>query len=203
MNRKGKIWEISYHSETNCFSMALTLRDSGLLVKLYYQRNENSIAALLEFRRLKKLRKGPMSITICERWFNDLKLQRLYLGNQAKDAKWLVNSKLKKLQLLLSNRRWKMCRIPAALGQYLVTRISHIQRWGRSYIRNYSFIRTKSLLFKNCSQVMRPPDWIFHWYSFHACKLMLHGSGRFYRVLKRTFIWTVALHPQLPHSGCE
>lgn len=43
--------------------MALTLRDRALLVKLYYQRNENSNAALREFRLLKKLRKGPMSIT--------------------------------------------------------------------------------------------------------------------------------------------
>lgn len=43
--------------------MALTLRDRALLVKLYYQRNENANAALREFRRVKTLRRGPMSIT--------------------------------------------------------------------------------------------------------------------------------------------
>ena len=43
--------------------MALTLRDRALLVKLYYQRNDIIIASHREFRRLKKLRKGPMSIT--------------------------------------------------------------------------------------------------------------------------------------------
>ena len=43
--------------------MALTLRGRVLLIKLYYQRNENSNAALREFRQLKKSQKGPMSIT--------------------------------------------------------------------------------------------------------------------------------------------
>ena len=42
--------------------MALTLWDHALLVKLYYQRNENNNAALREIRGLKKLGKRPMSI---------------------------------------------------------------------------------------------------------------------------------------------
>ena len=40
----------------------LTLRDRALLVKLYYQTNDNASAALREYRRLKGLRKGPMTI---------------------------------------------------------------------------------------------------------------------------------------------
>ena len=52
--------------------------------------------------------------------------------------------------------------LPAAFGQYLGRRISHIQRQGRSCIRCYSFIRTNSLLCKNCSQTMWPPNWTLH-----------------------------------------
>lgn len=43
--------------------MALPLRERALLVKLFYQRDENASAALREYRRLKKLRRGPMTIT--------------------------------------------------------------------------------------------------------------------------------------------
>ena len=48
--------------------MALTLRDRGL-IKLYYQRNENASPTLCEFRPLKQLRTGPMSITNSRKMF--------------------------------------------------------------------------------------------------------------------------------------
>ena len=41
----------------------LSLPDRALLVKLFYQRDENASAALREYRRLKELRRGPMTIT--------------------------------------------------------------------------------------------------------------------------------------------
>ncbi|GFW91415.1 uncharacterized protein TNCV_3375811 [Trichonephila clavipes] len=40
---------------------ALTKKDRTLLVKLFYQNGSNHLAALLEYRRLKDLRKGPIS----------------------------------------------------------------------------------------------------------------------------------------------
>lgn len=41
--------------------MPLQKKDRALLVKLFYQNGSNSVAALREYRRLKGLRKGPMS----------------------------------------------------------------------------------------------------------------------------------------------
>ena len=38
-----------------------TLQEKELLVKLFYKNQQNSVAALKEFRRMKKLRRGPMS----------------------------------------------------------------------------------------------------------------------------------------------
>ena len=38
-----------------------TLPERALLVKLYYRNGENAAAAVREFRRLKKQRRGPMS----------------------------------------------------------------------------------------------------------------------------------------------
>lgn len=41
--------------------MALEKKDRALLVKLFYQNGGNLSTALREYRRLKCLRKGPMS----------------------------------------------------------------------------------------------------------------------------------------------
>lgn len=60
---KRKVWGNSHYSQLNCLSMALTFRDRTLLVKLYYQLNVNTSVYPHEFRRLKKLPKGPTSIT--------------------------------------------------------------------------------------------------------------------------------------------
>ncbi|GBO01184.1 hypothetical protein AVEN_234090-1 [Araneus ventricosus] len=38
-----------------------TLQEKALLVKLFYLNQQNSVAAVKEFRRMKKIRKGPMS----------------------------------------------------------------------------------------------------------------------------------------------
>ncbi|PSN33177.1 hypothetical protein C0J52_24295 [Blattella germanica] len=42
-------------------NMSLDKRNRGLSVKLFYQNNSNVAAALREYRRLKGLRKGPLS----------------------------------------------------------------------------------------------------------------------------------------------
>ncbi|GBM01400.1 hypothetical protein AVEN_236219-1 [Araneus ventricosus] len=38
-----------------------TLQEKGLLVKLFYLNQQNSVAAVTEFRRMKQIRRGPMS----------------------------------------------------------------------------------------------------------------------------------------------
>ena len=63
------------------------------------------IVKLREFHELKKLRRGSMGITNLRKMIQQFETtQGLLYIKQAKDAKGLVNSKYKKLPLLLSNR---------------------------------------------------------------------------------------------------
>ena len=108
--------------------MALTLRDRALLVKLYYQRNENSNAALREFLRLKKLRKGPMSITNLRKMIQRFETTEIFARQPGQGLKMTSQQQVKEVALLLFDNRWKMCRVPTSFGRYLCTGISYSQR---------------------------------------------------------------------------
>ena len=43
-----------------------TLQESGLLIKLFYQNQQNSVSYVKEFHRIKEMRRDPMSCILCK-----------------------------------------------------------------------------------------------------------------------------------------
>lgn len=131
----------------------LCLSDHALLIKLYYQNNNNASVALQLFWTVKGLLKDPITIPIYEKWSHASKKPNLCKCNQSEDTNRYQMKNLNVLELPYW-KLWMLHMDVAVLRQYLCNWICWIQLMcGKTSINCWSFF-----LYKMAQVQQLPPN---------------------------------------------